>query len=270
MPATPSTTYTHGYGDAVIGSHRHRTAQNSAAHLLPHLQHGQRLLDVGSGAGTITADLARIVGPENLVALEVGEEAAALTRAELKSQGLDDVRVVVGDAHELSFDPGSFDVTHAHQVLQHVADPVTVLAQMRRVTRDGGTVSVRDSDYQAFRWYPDVPELDRWRELYLKAAHANGGTPDAGRRLLAWAHQVGFAEVTPSASTQLYATDEGRASWAGTWAGRTTGKPLGEQIVREGWADEAELASIAQAWTDWAEDRDAWFVLLHGEILARP
>ena len=67
--------YTHGYGAPVLTSHRARTAANSAAHLLPHLRPGQRLLDVGSGAGTITADLARIVGPENVTALEVAEEA---------------------------------------------------------------------------------------------------------------------------------------------------------------------------------------------------
>ena len=58
----------------------------------------QRLLDVGSGAGTITADLARIVGPECVTALEVEEAAADLTRAELARQGLSAVTVLVGDA----------------------------------------------------------------------------------------------------------------------------------------------------------------------------
>ena len=265
-----ATTYTHGYGESVLGSHRHRTVENSAAHLLPHLQEGQRLLDVGSGAGTITAGLARIVGPHNLVAVEVSDQAADITRTELRSQGLDAVEVVVADAHDLPFDPESFDVVHAHQVLQHVADPVAMLGQLRRVTRPGGIVSVRDSDYEAFRWYPDTAALDRWRELYLGAARANGGTPDAGRRLLAWAHQVGFSEVVPSASAQLYATPEGREAWASAWAGRITGDPLGTQLVHSGWADEEELAALAQAWRDWAQDPDAWFTLLHAEILARP
>ena len=109
--------YTHGYGAPVLTSHRARTAANSAAHLLPHLRPGQRLLDVGSGAGTITADLARIVGPENVTALEVAEESAALTRAELARQGLEQVRVLVGDAHAMPLEDGSVDVVHAHQVL---------------------------------------------------------------------------------------------------------------------------------------------------------
>src|SRR5699024_2625431 len=123
----PDPAYTHGYSDAVLGSHRHRTAENSAAHLLPRLRAGMRLLDVGSGAGTITADLARLVGPEHLTALEVSEQAAAITRAELRRQDLPQVRIVVGDAHDLPFASAEFDVVHAHQVLQHVTNPAGVL-----------------------------------------------------------------------------------------------------------------------------------------------
>ena len=263
------TPYTHGYGDAVLGSHRARTAANSAAHLLPHLRPGQRLLDVGSGAGTITADLARIVGPENVTALEVAEESAALTRAELARQGLEQVRVLVGDAHALPFEDDSFDVVHAHQVLQHVADPVQVLAEMRRVARPGGLVAVRDSDYEGFRWWPETPAFDRWLALYLRVARANGGTPDAGRRLLAWAHEAGLADVVPGSSTWLHATPESRAAWADTWSGRITSAPFAGQLEREGWADAAQREEIAAAFRAWSEDPDSWFSLLHGEILAR-
>ena len=51
--------YTHGHAESVLRSHRTRTAENSAAYLLPELRPGLSLLDVGSGPGTITADLAR-------------------------------------------------------------------------------------------------------------------------------------------------------------------------------------------------------------------
>lgn len=273
---SPSATYTHGYAAPVLAGHRRRTVENSADHLLPHLRVGQRLLDVGSGAGTITADLARIVGPGSVTAVEVAHEAAALTRAELDRQGIPlapaagGVEVRVADAHRLPFDDDSFDVVHAHQVLQHVADPVGMLAELRRVCTAGGLVAVRDSDYEAFRWYPDVPELDRWRELYCRAARANGGTPDAGRHLLAWAHRAGFAEVTAGAATWCYADPEQRRWWAETSAQRISGTALGAQLVAEGRAEQPELEAIAAAWRRWAQDEDAWFALLHGQILARP
>src|SRR5690625_5623189 len=82
-----------------------------------------RLLDVGSGAGTITADLARLVGPEHLTALEVSEQAAAITHAELRRQVLPQVRIVVGDAHELPFASAELDVCQVNQELQQVTNP---------------------------------------------------------------------------------------------------------------------------------------------------
>ena len=86
--------------------------------------------------------------------------------------------------HALDFPDDTFDVVHAHQVLQHVGDPVAALREMRRVTRPGGVVAVRDSDYAAFTWFPQLPELDEWLDLYQRVARGNGGEPDAGRRLL--------------------------------------------------------------------------------------
>ncbi|GAB2542190.1 methyltransferase domain-containing protein [Brachybacterium huguangmaarense] len=263
--------YTHGYDPAVLGGHRRRTAANSADHLLPLLRPGQRLLDVGSGAGTITADLARAVAPGRVTAVEVAEESAALTRAELGRQGIAAAEVIVADAHRLPFADGSFDVVHAHQVLQHVADPVRMLAEMRRVTAPGGVIAVRDADYEAFRWFPDVPALDRWRSLYCEAARANRGAPDAGRRLLAWAHAAGLADdvLEAGAATWCYASPDDRAWWADSWAERTAGTALGAQLVREGRADQAELDAIAAAWRAWAQDPDGWFLVPHGTLLVR-
>ena len=265
--STPA--YTHGYGDAVLNSHRARTAENSAAHLLPHLREGARLLDLGSGAGTITAGLARRVGPGNVTALEVSEDAAAITRAELARQTLPEVEVTLGDGRRLPFADDTFDVVHAHQVLQHVSDPVRVLSEVRRVLRPDGIASMRDSDYEGFRWYPDSAGLDRWRELYLRAARANGGTPDAGRHLLAWAHRAGFTDVAPTASTTLHATPERRATWGGAWERRILAPPLVDQLLDAGWADEVELEKISAAWREWSRHPDGWFVLLHAEIIAR-
>src|SRR6476659_4731941 len=260
-------TYTHGHAESVLRSHRARTAANSAAYLLPRLRPTDRLLDVGSGPGTITADLARLVAA--VVAIEVNEDAAALTRAELERQGVTNAKVRVADVHGLELADDSFDVVHAHQVLQHVADPVAALREMARVTRPGGVVAVRDSDYAAFAWFPRLPGLDRWLALYEGAARANGGEPDAGRHLLAWAHAAGLDDVTATSSTWCFATPETRAWWGGMWAERVTGTALGEQLLREGRATADDLAAVADAWRAWAADPDGWVSVHHGEIVAR-
>ena len=262
-------TYTHGHAEAVLRSHRWRTAANSAAYLLPHLHAGQRLLDVGSGPGTITGDLARLGG--GVVGLEVTDEAAAITRAELERRGVDNATVVVGDVHALEPERlgGPFDVVHAHQVLQHVADPVGALRQMLQGTRPGGLVAARDSDYGHFSWHPASAVLDRWLELYDAAARANGGEPNAGRMLLAWAHAAGATEVEASSSTWCFATSEDRRWWGSMWADRITSTALARQLVAEGRAGESDLAEVAEAWRSWADDPDGWFSVLHGEVLVR-
>jgi ubiquinone/menaquinone biosynthesis C-methylase UbiE len=267
-PDASGSRYTHGHAESVLRSHRWRTSENSCAYLLPHLTPGQRLLDVGAGPGTITADLAERVAPGRVTALEATEDALALSRAELGRRGIG-ADFLVGDVHDLDLPDGSFDVVHAHQVLQHVADPVQALREMRRVCRPGGVVAVRDSDYAAFAWYPTPPELDRWLELYQAAARANGGEPNAGRRLLAWARAAGFADVTPSASTWCFATPGDRNYWGGMWADRILTSALATQLLDEGLSTPDELHRISQAWTAWSQDPDAWIAILHGELLAR-
>src|SRR5690349_21639117 len=124
------TTYTHGHHESVLRSHTWRTAENSAAYLLPHLTGETVLLDVGAGPGTITADLASRV--REVVATEIGEAELDLSRRTAQERGVTNVRFSVEDVHALSFDDNSFDVTHAHQVLQHVADPVQAFRELRR------------------------------------------------------------------------------------------------------------------------------------------
>ena len=262
--------YTHGHHESVLRSHRWRTAQNSAGYLLPHLRAGMRLLDVGCGPGTITMDLADRLGPAgHVTALEVTEEALGLAHAEAERRGTKNVDFVSGNVQALDLPDASYDVVHAHQVLQHVSDPVQALREMRRVCREGGLVAARDSDYPAFAWHPAVPELDRWLEIYLSVARSNHAEPAAGRRLLSWARSAGFTDVEAGASTWCFATDEDRTWWGGLWADRVVGSALARQAVDGGFATEAELREVAQGWRRWAEQEDGWFSVLHGEVLAR-
>ncbi|MGD7705661.1 class I SAM-dependent methyltransferase [Microlunatus sp. Y2014] len=259
------TGYVHGHHESVLASHRIRTAANSAAYLLPHLNPQQSLLDVGSGPGTITVDLARRVG--RVTALEHTETALQLTRDEAARQGVE-LDHMVGDVHDLDLPDDSFDVVHAHQVLQHVHDPVRALGELRRVCRPGGIVAVRDSDYHGFVWFPADPVLDRWLELYDSAARERGGEPDAGRHLLGWARAAGFTDVTVTSSTWCWATPESRRQWGDMWAERIRRSAIADQLRERGVAD-GELDEVARAWQRWAAAPDGWMSILHGELLAR-
>jgi SAM-dependent methyltransferase len=264
-----SNVYTHGHHESVLRSHRWRTAENSAGYLLPRLRPGMRLLDVGCGPGTITMDLADLVGPTGQVtALERSDEALDLARGEASRRGTTNVEFAVGNVQALDLEDASFDVVHAHQVLQHVDDPVAALRQMKRVCRPGGVVAARESDYSAFTWYPEVRALDDWLAVYTAVARSNSAEPDAGRRVLAWAHAAGLADASAGSSTWCYSTPEERSWWGGLWAERMVSSDLARQAIERGIASDSELAAIADGWRQWAAEDDGWFSVLHGELLA--
>lgn len=261
--------YTHGHQAAVLQSHSWRTIENSAAYLLPHLRTGQTVLDVGCGPGTITWDLAERVAPGAVVGIDVTEEVLATAWANGAERPDLAVEFRAGDVYALDLVDDSVDVVHAHQVLQHLSDPVAALREMRRVCRPGGVVAMRDADYAAMTWSPASEGLDRWLSVYRQVHRGNGGEPDAGRHLLGWAHAAGFTDVTASASAWCFATPEDRAWWSSTWAARTTTTRLADGALAAGLATRDDLAAMAEAWRAWAAQPDAWFAVLHGELLCR-
>ncbi|MGV9315822.1 methyltransferase domain-containing protein [Streptomyces sp. NPDC003691] len=261
--------YTHGHHESVLRSHTWRTAANSAAYLLDELRPAMRILDIGCGPGTITADLAALVPGGRVTGVDLAPEIVDRAREHAAERNLANTEFAVADVNALRYEDDSFDVVHAHQVLQHVGDPVGALREMRRVCRPGGLVAVRDSDYGAFTWFPAVPVLDEWLLLYRTVARANGGEPDAGRRLLSWAREAGFTDIRPGAGVWCFATPEERAWWSALWADRTTSSSYAGIAVDGGHTTHEGLAEIGRGWREWGAHEDGWFTVPHGELLCR-
>jgi ubiquinone/menaquinone biosynthesis C-methylase UbiE len=261
-------TYTHGHHESVLRSHTWRTAENSAGYLLPHLRAGLSLLDIGCGPGTITADLARLVAPGPVIGLDASADVVAQAEAHAAASGLTNLRFEVGDLFALAHDDASFDVVHAHQVLQHLVDPVAALVELRRVLRPGGILAVRDGDYGGLRWAPDDARLDRWLELYLDLTRRNGHDALIAPSLLRLAHKAGFGQVTVSSSNWTFADAESRAWWGGLWADRIRYSRFAEQAVEYGLSDADELELISRAFVEWAASPDSVFIIPNVEILA--
>ncbi|WP_229382733.1 methyltransferase domain-containing protein [Microbacterium allomyrinae] len=261
--------YTHGHHESVLRSHRWRTAENSAGYLLPHLKQGMRVLDVGSGPGTITIDLAGLVAPGLVTGIDASPAIVEQAASAARERGIGNVDFVVDDAYALDAVDDTYDVVHAHQVLQHLDRPVDALREFRRVVRPDGIVAARDVDYEGVIWYPLVPGLDEWRDVYLRVHRAVSGDPAAGRRLKAWARAAGFADVTSSVSTWLFESPEDRAWWGGAWAERAVSSDFARHAVDLGFADRAALERMASGWNEWAASEDGWLLMPHAEILAR-
>ncbi len=261
--------YTHGHHESVLRSHSWRTAENSAGYLLGYLKAGQELLDVGCGPGTITMDLAYRVAPGRVVGIDSEGEVIARAETLRKSRGASNVTFSIGDTYALPFGDASFEVVHAHQVLQHLTKPVAALSEMYRVMHPGGILAVRDGDYATFAWAPADPRLDRWMDVYRQITRRNGAEANAGRYLLGWVQTASFVDARVTSSTWTFADAESRAWWGAMWADRVRLSSFADQALAYQLATRDELDSLADAWIQWASEPDGFFAGLSGEVIAR-
>jgi ubiquinone/menaquinone biosynthesis C-methylase UbiE len=262
-----SATYTHGHHASVLRSHTWRTALNSASYLLPYLKPDMKVLDIGCGPGTITVDLAGYVPQGTITGLERAGGVLTQARALAQERGVTNIEFVEGDANNLQYEDGSFDVVLCHQVLQHVGDPVGIMREMKRVAKSGGIVAARESDYGVFNWYPSTDGLNEWQTLYAKVARRNGGEPDAGRMLHVWAKQAGLTKFRCSVSSWCYSQKDEVQWWSNLWAERTVKSSFATTAIDAQLANEQDLRMIADVWKRWGEDEDAWFAVPSGEIV---
>lgn len=259
--------YTHGHQESVVNAHATRTIANSAAYLAEYLAPGVDLLDVGCGPGSITAEFASRVLPGGSV-LGIDYSAPVIERAE-QTYGQSGASFQAMDLYALDIADDSYDIAHAHQVLQHVSDPVAALREMHRVVRPGGIIAVRDADYAGMHWAPESPILDRWMSIYRTVAKTNDAEPDAGRYLVKWAREAGLTDVTPSIDAWLFAEPDRRAWWGSTWADRVVSSSLADQAIAAGLTTADELEQIADGWRTWIDEQDGWFVVPHGQLICR-
>ncbi|MYH59920.1 MAG: class I SAM-dependent methyltransferase, partial [Boseongicola sp. SB0675_bin_26] len=109
-PEAQEQNYTMGYNEEFQVLLRRRSAANSAAHLLPRLNSGMRLLDVGCGPGTISMGLADVVAPGQFIGVDIEESQVEMARAAASAGGHKNAEFQVADAVNLPFESNSFDV----------------------------------------------------------------------------------------------------------------------------------------------------------------
>ncbi|KAF1975525.1 methyltransferase UbiE [Bimuria novae-zelandiae CBS 107.79] len=267
--------YLHGHHASVLRSHSWRTVENSCPHLIPHLTNPSlKILDVGCGPGTITVDLASRVPQGSVVAIDPSVDVIEKARKHAEEKGIANVRFEVGDIFNWKdidgIDGGGFDIVHAHQVLQHLQDPLSAMKEMKKLTRKGGIVAVRDCDYSAMNHYPPHEGMQKWHDLYRATAKSIKCDPDIGKRLHAIAMQAGFprSDIDASVSAWTFSTPEERAWWCGLWAERSTKSDYKTRVLESGLGTEEDLEEIAQTWKEMEGKEDGWFAVINGEVIA--
>lgn len=244
-------TYAMGYSDEFTQILHRRNAETHAAHLLPHLRPGSRVLDVGCGPGTISVGLAKAIEPGELHGIDMEESQIEIARASAAAGGHTNTDFQVGDATDLPFEDNSFDAAHTHAVLMHVPDTEKALSEIMRVLKPGGILASREVVTYASFVGPDEAIDDEAWSTFARLVSASGGHPEMGRDLKNAFVEAGFVDVEWSASFDVFSTPEDAAFFHSV----VTEWFLSDEVISQ--ATQAGLATREQ-FEKWRADMDKW------------
>ncbi|KAI0129628.1 S-adenosyl-L-methionine-dependent methyltransferase [Xylariales sp. AK1849] len=266
---------TTGYPAPQAAHHELRTVANSAVYLLdklesmkqsnPHL----RLLDVGTGSGTIPVAFAKAIPEGQVTGCDIKEDILPRARAIAEMEGVKNIEFQQADVYKLPFADATFDITHSHQVLIHLKAPCDALREMLRVTKPGGVVAAREGDFESECIWPESPGLLNFHSFIAKFIKISGGSPTAGRQLLSWALKAGVrrGQITASHGTWSYSTEHEKKVWAQAMVDSVQGGRMRKAGLDAGLITEDDADEMAQAWEEWASKDDAILSMMSGEIL---
>jgi ubiquinone/menaquinone biosynthesis C-methylase UbiE len=259
--STSRDTYNIGYGSELHTMMSQRAIATDAGFLLPHFRPGMRLLDCGSGPGTITLGLAEAVAPGEVIGIDVSPLQVERARTLAAEHGVDNVRFELGNIYELPFDDASFDVAWANAVLMHLREPVAALREMRRVVRPGGLVAVRDHGVHLRE--PRTPVIEQLFDLQAKVCEVTLGRSTAGlgmrhRELL---HEAGLSRAEGFADATVYGNPKRLRETAAAMRGLRSSEETRRIAASLGY-DNATQDRLSSELDAWYERPDAIVVIV--------
>lgn len=130
------------------------------------LNTGDRVLDVGSGPGNQAFEISLSVGDSGYID-GIDSAEGAITIARQRCSKLKNVNFQVGEATDLPFDDGTFNVVMSSQVFEYLDDVAGAIDEIYRVLKPNGRVLIHDTDWGATLWYSKDPaRMTRIMEIW--------------------------------------------------------------------------------------------------------
>jgi SAM-dependent methyltransferase len=199
-------------------------------------------LDVGSGGGDVTLELARRAPAGRVLGIDLDEGKLEIARKEARDAAVANVEYRRLDLFSADL-PGDFDVVHARFVLSHLVDPQAAAVVLVRALRPGGTLAVTDIEKRAAFCEPPHRSFDRYIELYSITARARGADPDIGPRLPSILARAGCSPVHVHVEQPVGMSPEGYEGDVKLTAPITL-EGISDAVVASGIAERSEVDAI--------------------------
>jgi SAM-dependent methyltransferase len=195
----PENGYVHGY--SARESERLADQAQTLTELLHHDTHypvGSRVLEAGCGIGAQTVILAKNSPQAHITSIDISVESLKKAEENIKKQGFTNVTFRQADIFNLPFPPASFDHIFVCFVLEHLAEPLRALEQLRQLLKKGGTITVIEGDHGSAYFHPENKDAHRAIDCLVKLQQQMGGNALIGRQLFPLVAGAGFTDVQVS------------------------------------------------------------------------
>ena len=164
------------------------------------LKGGEKVIDIGSGLGQYTLEMAKKVGRGGYC-LGIERDPKQLEGASKNLAANNDINWVEfrqGEVEKLPLSKAelnSFDVGHARFVFEHLPKPEIALREMVAAIRPGGRVVAEDDDHASLILYPESPGFSALWSAYMRSYDRLGNDPYIGRRLVSLMYDAGLRNI---------------------------------------------------------------------------
>ncbi|CAN5158119.1 hypothetical protein BH18ACT12_BH18ACT12_24180 [soil metagenome] len=201
------------------------------------------VLEVGCGPGFVTERLLDLLPDGSVTAIDNDPEMVALARRRLG--GFENVEIREAPVTASGFPPATFDAATARLVFQHLPDPQSALAELRRVLRPGARLFITDIDNGwELLLEPEPPHLDKVTAAFDRLRGDRGGATRIGRRLPRLLADAGFTELMLEA-VAIHTAIDGAESVSETIGGMA----MVEQLVEAGLIS-SDVFEDLRAWVE--------------------
>ncbi|MGO4291676.1 class I SAM-dependent methyltransferase [Chitinophaga sp. RAB17] len=243
-----------------------RSLTNSYATLIPVLQKGMRVLDVGCGTGAISAGIAAAVGSTGTV---VGIDSSAHLIAKGKDDHADLPQLTLIEADLFTYDPAEkFDLIVSARVLQWLSNPAAALLKFKSLLKPGGIISILDYNHTQLQWTPAPPvSMQQFYQSFLDWRADAGMDNNMADHLPGIFEQLGFHNITTIPADEVYKkSTHSFVEKAGIWT--KVAELRGPQMVTSGFITEAARLTAITEYNAWVQEGAEEMVMKLKEVRA--
>lgn len=241
-----------------------RSLANDYKTLIQLLRPGLRVLDVGCGTGTMTADIARIVGSSGL-AHGLDNSDVLINRGKQLYSSIPNLELICGDMFSYNRKT-DYDLITAARVLQWLKDPLKAINKLVELLRPDGVISVLDYDHTDIEFDPEPPDsMKYFYQRFLDWRSDAGMNNSIAKDLPRLFEKAGLKSITSIEADQAYHRGEKDFLFkVGIWSDVASSR--GKQLVEDGYVDESVRQQAITEYNEWTAHDARSMVLKLNEV----